>query len=441
LPRVDWRSLRFRLLAWLCSVALAVVGVTWLLHGSLLNDIARDFLGDRLRQEAEHTLQRFHQDGAAALSRLDTTSTTYQVFHHLYALRLGRTVIVSEPRWREPLEPFFDRKIGSLFDVKNAGQHLLVYRQEFTLSNGQSGVLLIGEDFSQVEEGLATLHWWVATIAGVILLLLVTLNLVVVNKGLRPLGDLREQLHELRRGRRDRIKLEVPSELDELVAQLNHFLDDQDRRLARSRESAANLSHALKTPLAAVTQVLRGSRPIDDKRRQKMLKRLEDISTQLESELRRSRFASGAYAGQVTVVRRETEQLIDMFDTLYPETRFQLDTALDSAVNVPVERQDFMEMLGIVLDNAGKWASREVHCKLAVSGTTLSVTVQDDGPGVERDKLEQLGQRGMRLDERVPGHGLGLSILSELVQACDGSLDFQPSSLGGLKVVVMLPLT
>ncbi|WP_240455643.1 sensor histidine kinase [Halomonas faecis] len=439
MPRVDWRSLRFRLFTWLCGVAVVVVGVTWLLHGSLLSDLAREFLGERLRQEAEYTLRRLQEEGPSALAWLEATSETYQLFHHLYAVRLNGIVTVSDPLWREQLEPYLSSGGDSLFDVEWRGRQLLVYREVFAF-DGQRGVLLIGEDFSQVESGLATLHWWVAGIAGVVLLLLVTLNLIAVSRGLRPLTQLHDQLHELQWGRRDRIQLDAPSELDDLVVQLNQFLDDQDRRLARSRESVANLSHGLKTPLAAVTQVLRGSRPIDDKRRQKMLKRLEDIYAQLESELRRSRFATGAYAGQVTIVRREAEQLIDMFDTLYPETCFQLDADLGMAVSVPVERQDFMEMLGVVLDNAGKWATEEVHCRLAVSGTALSVTVEDDGPGVGADKLEQLGQRGVRLDEGVPGHGLGLSILGELVHACNGSVDFQHSPLGGLKVVTIFPL-
>lgn len=438
MPRIDRRSLRVRLFTGLCGVALAVVGVTWLLHGSLLNQLAYDFLGDRLRQEAEHSLQRLGRDGESALQWLESTSETYQIFHHLYALRLNGTVTVSDPLWRIPLEPYLEEDGERLFDVEWQGQRLLVYRETFSL-DGQHGVLLIGEDFSQVEAALTTLHWWVAGIAGVVLLLLLLLNLIAVNRGLRPLTQLHDQLHELQWGRRERIQLDAPSELDDLVAQLNQFLDDQDWRLKRSRESVANLSHGLKTPLAAVTQVLRGSRPIDDKRRQKMLKRLEDIHAQLESELRRSRFA-GTHAGQVTLLHREAEQLIDLFSTLHPDTRFALETDLPATAKVRVERQDFMEMLGIVLDNAGKWAAGKARCHLQMTDSVLRIVVEDDGPGVPAAQLGELGKRGMRLDEGVAGHGLGLSILDQLIRQCGGSLEFWPSPLGGLKVVMTLPL-
>ncbi|EPC01087.1 hypothetical protein L861_10970 [Litchfieldella anticariensis FP35 = DSM 16096] len=434
--RIDRRSLRFRLLTWLGGVALIVVGITWLLHGILLHDLARDFLGDRLRQEAEHTLQRLRQGQLLPPTWLDSSNPASQVFHHLYVVELDGDITTSHPRWLAPLKPYLNGDDDTLVDVEWGDQRLLVYRRTFSFG-GHTGVLLIGEDFAQVEAGLATLHWWVGGIAGLLLALLATLNLVAVNRGLRPLSWLQRQLDELQSGNRERLHLGTPSELDDLVAQLNRFMDDHDKRLRRSRESLANLSHALKTPLAAVTQVLRGSRPIDSERRIKMLHRLEDMHSQLEAELRRSRIA-GPYAGQRTVIRRETEQLIDMFDALYPDKSFHLEVAPMVETSVNVERLDFTEMLGIVLDNAGKWSKRDVRCCLEMAAS-LTITVEDDGPGVPPDEIPQLGRRGMRLDEGRPGHGLGLSILRQLVGQYTGSLHFQASSLGGLRVVITLP--
>ncbi|MFC3282322.1 ATP-binding protein [Litchfieldella rifensis] len=434
--RIDRRSLRFRLLTWLGGVALIVVGITWLLHGILLHDLARDFLGDRLRQEAEHTLQQLRQNGSSVPSSLDATSQASVVFHHLYMLRLNGEITTSNPHWLDRLAPHLEGETDTLVHVEWQDRHLLVYRKAFSF-DGRSGVLLIGEDFAQVEAGLATLHWWVGGIAGLLLMLLIVLNLIAVNGGLRPLSRLQRQLDELQSGGRERLRLDAPSELDNLVEQLNRFLDDQDKRLKRSRESVANLSHALKTPLAAVTQVLRGSRPIDDERRFKMLTRLEDMHSQLDAELRRSRIA-GPYTGQRTVIRREAEQLIDMFGALYPDKRFHLEVIPAAEVSVGIERQDFTEMLGNVLDNAGKWAKREVHCRLELA-TVLTVTVEDDGPGVPAEDVARLGQRGIRLDEGRPGHGLGLSILRQLVDQYAGSLRFHTAASGGLRVVITLP--
>ncbi|WP_111412630.1 ATP-binding protein [Billgrantia lactosivorans] len=437
LRRVDRRSLRFRLLAWLGGAALIVVGVTWLLHGVLLSDLARSFLGERLRQEAEHTLRQFRQGQLSTQLWRETESPALQVFHHLYVLQLDGEITTSHPRWLDTLSPYLEGEDQALELVTTGERHLLVYRARFEY-DGRAGVLLIGEDFGQVEDGLEALHWWVGAIAGLLLLLLIGLNLMAVNRALRPLSRLRGQLDELRCGARERLHLEAPSELDGLVAQLNRLMDEHARRLQRSRESLANLSHALKTPLTAVVQVLRGSRPIDAERRRKMLQRLEDMHAQLETELKRSRIA-GPTAGQRAELRREAEQLVELFSSLYPERQFRLAIDASLPARTGIERQDFVEILGILLDNAGKWAAREVHCRLW-RDAALRIRVEDDGPGVAPGDLGRLGRRGARLDEGKPGHGLGLSILRQLVERYAGQVRFAPSPEGGLRVEVLLPL-
>ncbi|MDX5379508.1 MAG: GHKL domain-containing protein [Halomonas sp.] len=438
LRRVDRRSLRFRLLTWLGGVAFIVVGLTWLMHGILLHDLARSFLGERLRQEAEHTLLQFRQ-GQLSTPLWRAESPAFQVFHHLYVLELDGEISTSHPRWLEALVPFLEGEDDTLDVVAWGGRHLLVYRARFEF-DGRSGVLLIGEDFGQVEDGLEALHWWVGGIAGLLLVLLIGLNMMAVNRALRPLSRLRSQLDELRAGARDRLHLDTPSELDGLVEQLNRLMDEHARRLQRSRESLANLSHALKTPLTAVMQTLRGSRPIDSERREKMHQRLEDMHAQLDTELKRSRIA-GPNAGQHANIRLEAEQLVEMFMNLYPHRNFQLEIETSVPTNVNVERQDFFEMLGILLDNAAKWASHEVRCRVRRdSNALLSILVEDDGSGVETSDLGRLGRRGTRLDEGKPGHGLGLAILRQIIERYAGQVNFEPSPEGGLRVEVMLPL-
>ncbi|SFT34984.1 ATP-binding protein [Halomonas saccharevitans] len=435
--RVDRRSLRVRLLAWLSGIALVVTGMTWLLHGILLNDLARDFLGARLEREAAHAIEQLRRDDRVSAGVLESASRGFQVFHHLYVLRLGDDLSASDPRWQVALQPLLEASRDALTEVREDGQHLLVFRQAFVL-NGERGVLLIGEDFSQVEAGLHRLHGWVGGIAAAVLVMLVALNLLAVNRGLIPLSRLRDQLGELRRGERERLSPDVPSELDGLVVQLNHFMDEIDARLQRSRDSVANLSHALKTPLAAVTQVLRGNRPIDATRRRRLLERLDAVHAQLDAELRRSRIA-GPHAGRMTELSRDSERLIEMFRSLYPDKRFTLSLPAQRDLRVAIDSQDLSEMLGIVLDNAGKWATREVHCRLRLE-QGLTILIEDDGPGVAEADMARLGQRGTRLDERRPGYGLGLAILHQLLTRYAGRVDFAPSPLGGLRVEITVPV-
>lgn len=435
----DKRSLRFRLLAWLGGVALLVVGLTWLLHGVFLQNLAKDFLGERLKREAEHAVSQLEHDQLAIPSSLTSTSQSYQIFHHLYVLRINGEISASAPEWQNQLATLLEEESDALIEVKRGERHLLVYRQHFEWQ-GSRGVLLIGEDFSQVEKGLTTLHWWVGGIAAGLLAMLVALNMLAVNRGLKPLFQLRQQLEALQAGERQRLSLVAPSELDGLVAQLNRFMDDIDLRLQRSRESVANLSHALKTPLAAITQVLRGNRPIDENRRLKLLMRIEDINAQLDAELRRARIA-GPHAGRMTHLARDSQRLIDMFRSLYPQQTFELTEAIDYRDQVPIDAHDFAEMLGIVLDNAGKWATNEIRCYISTSEQAITLMIDDDGPGVAESDMLRLGERGTRLDERYPGYGLGLSILAQLVARYHGHCQYERSSLGGLRVITTLPLT
>ncbi|KXS36848.1 MAG: integral membrane sensor signal transduction histidine kinase [Halomonadaceae bacterium T82-2] len=434
--RIDRRSLRVSLLARLGMVAIIVVGVTWFLHDMLMRDLARDFLGDRLRQEAHYTVERLKKIDGPPRSSLQPSALASEVFHHLYVLRIGDQEYTSDPSWLLPLEPFLNETSSELFDIHWQGSHSLFYRTRLELG-GKTSTLLIGEDFSKVEKGLGALQWWIGGISGILLLLLITLNLFAVNRSFRSLFRLKHQLNEFQMGQRDRLEIEAPSELDDLISQLNRFMEEMQRRILRSRAAVADLSHTLQTPLAAVTQVLRGRRPIDDKRRELMLERLEGMQAQLKAELQRARFAGPSSAQRATVAE-EAETLVDMMRTLYPEKCFHLNVLLPKETTVAIERHDLNEMLGIVLDNAGKWARKNVECHICMD-KGLVIEIIDDGPGVEESALLQLGQRGKRLDESKPGYGLGLAILKQIVTQYNGEVAFSSSCNGGLSVSITLP--
>ena len=313
---IDRRSLRFRLLTRLGGASLAVVLFAWYLHGVFLHELAKDFLGERLKDEASHIVTLLKKDERPVAQLMVAAREEALSFHHFYVLRVGNEVSTSLPAMPTEMLPLLEGKGDALFMHQLQQQPMLAYRYGFDL-RGQRVQLLIAENFSPVEKGLTRVHWWIGASALLLWGILVSLNLLAVRRGLKPLSGLRHQLSELQTGHRKRIALTVPSELDTLVSQLNKLLDEFDRRLTRSRESVANLSHALKTPLAALTQVLRGTRPINEVRRGKMLQRVETIHSQLETELRRARIA-GPRAGQTTRPVEEAQRLIGFT----PEVRF-----------------------------------------------------------------------------------------------------------------------
>ncbi|MFC7296409.1 ATP-binding protein, partial [Marinobacter aromaticivorans] len=215
-------------------------------------------------------------------------------------------------------------------------------------------------------------------------------------------------------------------------------LDSLDQRLERSREALANLSHSVKTPIAAVRQVLEdSSRPLDNDLRHEMGSRLGDIDRQLEAEMRRSQFA-GPQVGKSAYPVKQARDLLWMMGRLYPEKSFELSTSLTDESRWPIEEHDLNEILGNLLDNAGKWSAECVELSLEQSNGSGQIIVTDDGSGVAEGERVHLGQRGRRLDEQTPGHGLGLAIVREIVARYGGEISFTNGLKGGLKVLIKI---
>jgi len=125
---------------------------------------------------------------------------------------------------------------------------------------------------------------------------------------------------------------------------------------------------------------------------------------------------------------------------VYADKHIRVATAIDTTATVPIDREDLLELVGNLLDNAFKWAREEVRVEATV-GEALEIRIADDGPGVDAQALDGLDGRGVRIDESTPGHGLGLAICRDIVQAYDGRLVFaRAPELGGFLVTVRIPL-
>jgi signal transduction histidine kinase len=125
-----------------------------------------------------------------------------------------------------------------------------------------------------------------------------------------------------------------------------------------------------------------------------------------------------------------------MLGRLYPDKSFELSSTLPEESRWPIEEHDLNEILGNLIDNAGKWSRQCVELSLEQGNGVTRIAVTDDGPGVEESEIANLGQRGLRLDEQIPGHGLGLAIVREIVARYGGDIGFSSGVDGGLRVTV-----
>ena len=323
-------------------------------------------------------------------------------------------------------------------EVPAAPSEMLGYRRAFTV-DGNPFVVIVAEDMEALHRSQAELHTWTAVVSVLLVILMIGSIWVGISLALRPVVGLRASVKKLQSGDISRINADGPEEFRPLVQQLNQLLDSLDERLERSRDALANLSHSVKTPIAAVRQILEDtSRPLDENLRREMASRLDDIDAQLESEMRRSRFA-GPQVGQSACPVKQARDLLWMLGRLYPDKSFELSTDLPEHHRWTVEEHDLNEILGNLLDNAGKWSSRWVELTLGEDQGQLKIIISDDGAGVSETARSQLGKRGLKLDEQTPGHGLGLAIVHAIVERYQGQVRYTYSKAGGLTAVVEIP--
>lgn len=318
------------------------------------------------------------------------------------------------------------------------GQQLLALRADYRRL-GQDISISVAQDYSPVREGFRHLQQIGLGMGLVALILILVLQRITVTRSLRPLERARQQIAQLQQGQRSQLDAEVPSELAPLVGQINHLLSHTEDSLRRSRNALGNLGHALKTPLAVLLSLASSERlqGLPEVRAQ-MREQLQQIQQRLARELNRARLAGDALPGAQFDCDAELPGLLATLGLIHGEGLL-LTRDVPPGLLLPWDREDFLELLGNLLDNACKWADSEVMLGIAPDAERYRLWVDDDGPGIPEGQRQQVLERGSRLDEQVDGHGLGLGIVRDIVEAWGGCLTLLESPLGGLRVSIDLP--
>lgn len=260
-----------------------------------------------------------------------------------------------------------------------------------------------------------------------------------VQLGLRPLSPIRDELERLRRNPAARLPLDHPREVQPLADAINALADARMNDLARARKRAADLAHSLKTPLAALSAQSRRAREAGAVDAADGLDRaISTAAAALEAELARSRSAAARDQNMevCTVALKAVEDVISVIERTDAGEKIIFDIHVPEGLEVPVSSSDLMEILGALLENAARYAKRTVCVTGSEEAGAVTLSIEDDGPGIAEGRAEAALQRGARLDEVGAGHGFGLSIVNDLVDATDGTIRLQSSELGGLGVIL-----
>jgi len=318
------------------------------------------------------------------------------------------------------------------------GQRLLVFRGDYK-RYGRSLQISVAQDYTPILKSFNRLRNIGLGAGALALLLILFFQRLTVRRALRPLERVRQQIAQLQDGQRSQLDTQVPQELEPLVEQVNHLLQHTEETLRRSRNALGNLGHALKTPLAVLISLAER----EELRQHPELKRvlqeqLEQIDQRLARELGRARLVGEALPGAHFDCDAELPSLREMLQLIHGE-HLRISCQAEPGLRLPFDREDLLELLGNLLDNACKWAASEVRLQVEKGEDGYRLLVDDDGPGIAEELRDSVLERGTRLDEQVAGHGLGLGIARDIAEACGGSLALEGSELGGLRVRVALP--
>ena len=261
---------------------------------------------------------------------------------------------------------------------------------------------------------------------------------------LKPLRQIETEITEIEEGARVSLSGRFPTELTGVARNMNLLIDSERARSDRYRYTLDNLAHSLKTPLAAMRALL-DSRQDEDfgNRYNEQIDRMDEI---VRYQLRKPAASASENLVLVPVsVEKEVTRLIDGLRKVYRDKRPEFEVRIESGLQFRGDTGDFLELAGNLLDNACKWCERKVRISIVPStgaraiASGMVLTVSDDGPGIPKDAADALLQRGMRLDESTPGHGIGLAVVKDIARSYGGRLSINRSELGGAEITVSIP--
>ena len=321
---------------------------------------------------------------------------------------------------------------GSDYLAPGPGNERWMIWHQAVSKNGQMIRLWIAEDIAPFQKRLMQYSVAIVALIFVAAVLLFFLQQRTLRQAFDVFDRLRENLAAIRHRQLENSPMPMPLEIAPLVNEIENLVEHLGHRTIRTRNAMGNLAHELKRPL----QLLTIQREVGGNA--EMRNALAEIRRILDRELRRARISGPAGAGPAFELAGEMAFMTDVLRKIYPD--IAIETSIDGPVDMSgLDRDDMLELIGNLFDNACKFARSRALLSVISTGDRFDLVFEDDGQGLEPEQLQQLNRRGLRLDESVPGHGLGLGLCRDILDYYHGELSFAKSGLGGLRVVASIP--
>jgi two-component system, OmpR family, sensor histidine kinase PhoQ len=372
----------------------------------------------------------------------------------LYAVALGdggfrwesSSAIGRDFRFLQPLEPGHSQFVGPV-DTRMGRLYYYSYGVAWDVPGKKPVHLtfMVAQTEDQFEGENAVYRRSLIGMLAMLGMMLIVLQLLLLRWSLTPLRKVASDMSRVERGDSDHLDSQYPLELTGLTERINAFIDTEREQRARYRNTLADLAHSLKTPLAVIRSRLDLANEAPELR-DDVLDQVRRMDELVAYQLARAATSGRQIFASAVPVAGHAEDLVQGLEKVHAAKNVLCEFEIDEGTVFYGEQGDLLELMGNLLENAFKWASHRV---LLVAKTQppsgrqrpgLWLSVEDDGPGIASDKVEIVLQRGVRGDERVQGHGIGLSIVQDIVRAYRGELVVDRSpELGGARFSVSLP--
>lgn len=432
------RTLHWRLNLGLGAILAAGFAVQWGLRGYAIPYIAEKQIVTRLHHDGEAILEELTFDRRGQLhldmERQPPIYTDGHSGHYFLVASEGQ--LLKSPSLGEStlkVEELTPDQSRGYYEMGPERQPLLVLARGL-LADDRPVTIVLGEDLTPLRRSAHEIGPVFLVLNGLFISLALIAQWFFVQRALKPFVILNRELAQMVTGEASRRTIGLPE-----AEEINRLIQLVDRRLERSRNAISNLAHGLKTPLAVLYRLADSPELAEAPRiRQSIKTNSGTIRDLVERELKRARLAGAGSVESQFNPEEDLKSLIEVLKAIYADKglEFHIEAPRDLIV---YDHQDMVELVGNLLDNASKWARHTVSLTIDNS-RALRIRVEDDGPGCTDAELKRLGRRGVRLDETKEGHGLGLSIVLDIVKLYEGKLSFQRSAkYGGLAVSVTLP--
>jgi len=437
------QSLQSRLSAGLLLSLIICFSTLWILVSINVEFLAEEYISSRINHDAETLLNTISFDNEDNLvidsSRIDLVYN--QPFSgHYYVISTNSQSINSRSLWDQTLN-IETTKTGEQLRTIQQGpeqQSLLVISSGYN-KQGNKLSISIAEDLDPINDNINQFQYWFAAISFSMLFILVILQVLILRSSLKPLTKIQSELKSLEKGQLDKLSTDSPSELRPLINEVNHLLSVVEQRLRRSRDASSDLAHAIKKPLTVIQQLTDKSN-IPDETKNTLIEQSNDIYQLSDRILKRARLAGHSHSGALFSFSEDLPALIKTLDIMYASKSLKLTLDIKDKIPCPIDREDMMELLGNLLDNAYKWSAKRIILTVNIN-SDIHICIEDDGPGADPEKITSLAKRGVRLDEKIEGHGFGLAIAADIVTDYSGNINFGISNnLGGFRADIKFPL-